>query len=135
MLLKMLFMILGTLSLGLGILGIFLPVLPTTPFLLLTAGLYVRSSDRLYHGLVNHRILGMPVRQYKENGGIALRARNISLIMMWGMILASFFLINEAWLQVLLLILGLAGTLALFFLPLADEYSSGNSRNPEDNTK
>ncbi|MDR2840025.1 MAG: YbaN family protein, partial [Paludibacter sp.] len=55
---KLLFIILGLISLALGIIGIFLPLLPTTPFLLLSAALFARGSQRLYNWLINHRVLG-----------------------------------------------------------------------------
>ena len=59
--------ILGTVSLALGIIGIFLPLLPTTPFLLLTAALYFRGSPRLYQWLLNHKCLGPYIRSFREN--------------------------------------------------------------------
>ncbi|MBW6479367.1 MAG: YbaN family protein, partial [Bacteroidales bacterium] len=55
---KILFAFLGTLSLILGVIGIFVPGLPTTPFLLLTAGLYMKSSERLYKLLISNKYLG-----------------------------------------------------------------------------
>lgn len=63
---KTLFIILGSLSLALGIIGMFLPLLPTTPFLLLTAALYIKSSPRLYDWLISHRILGEYIRNFRR---------------------------------------------------------------------
>ena len=90
---KTLYIVLGSISLGLGILGIFLPLLPTTPFLLLTAALYFKGSPRLYNWLLNHR----------ENKAIPLRAKIISLVLMWGtMLYCIFFLIPLLWVKILL---------------------------------
>lgn len=87
--------ILGTVSLALGIIGIFLPLLPTTPFLLLTAALYFRGSPRLYQWLLNHKCLGPYIRNFRENKAIPLRAKIISLLLMWGtMVYCIFFLIS-----------------------------------------
>ena len=90
---KTVYIILGTLSLALGIIGIFLPLLPTTPFLLLTATLYFRGSPRLYQWLLNHKCLGPYIRNFRENKAIPLRAKIISLLLMWGtMVYCIFFL-------------------------------------------
>lgn len=64
---RLLFIVVGVLSLSLGVLGIFLPVLPTTPFLLLSAFLFARSSQRLHTYLVNHRVLGEYISNYYNN--------------------------------------------------------------------
>ena len=72
---KTLYIVIGTISLALGILGIFLPLLPTTPFLLLTAALYFKGSFRLYNWLLNHRYFGPYIRNYRENKAIPLRAK------------------------------------------------------------
>ena len=69
---KTLYIVIGTISLALGILGIFLPLLPTTPFLLLTAALYFKGSSRLYNWLLNHRYFGPYIRNYRENKVIPL---------------------------------------------------------------
>ena len=61
---KTLYIVIGTISLALGILGIFLPLLPTTPFLLLTAALYFKGSFRLYNWLLNHRYFGPYIMLY-----------------------------------------------------------------------
>ena len=73
---KTLYIVLGSISLALGILGIFLPLLPTTPFLLLTAALYFKGSPRLYNWLLNHRHFGPYIRNFRENKAIPLRAKN-----------------------------------------------------------
>ena len=95
---KTICIILGTISLGLGILGIFLPLLPTTPFLLLTAALYFKGSPRLYFGTY--------IRNFRENKAIPLRAKIISLLLMWGtMLYCIFFLIPLVWVKILLFLI------------------------------
>ena len=88
---KTICIILGTVSLALGILGIFLPLLPTTPFLLLTAALYFKGSPRLYQWLLNQKHLGPYIRNFRENKAIPLRAKVISLVLMWGTMLYCIF--------------------------------------------
>ena len=75
---KTICIILGTISLGLGILGIFLPLLPTTPFLLLTAALYFKGSPRLYQWLLNHKYFGTYIRNFRENKAIPLLVKTHS---------------------------------------------------------
>jgi uncharacterized membrane protein YbaN (DUF454 family) len=69
---RRLLIVAGTLFTGLGIIGIFVPILPTTPFLLLAAACFMRSSERFYHWLINNRILGAYVRDYMEGKGIPI---------------------------------------------------------------
>ena len=95
--------LLGSLSLALGIIGIFVPLLPTTPFLLLTAALYFKASPRLYNWLIQQKHLGPYIRNYRENKAIPLRAKIISLLLMWGtMTYCIFFLIPLLWVKVVL---------------------------------
>jgi len=75
--------IVGSLSFGLGVLGIFLPLLPTTPLLLLAAACYVRSSDRLYHWLITHKRFGPYIKNYREGKGIPLKAKVIGVSLLW----------------------------------------------------
>ncbi len=110
---KMLFVITGAICLLLGITGIFLPVLPTTPFLLLSAALFARSSDRLYEWLINHKIFGEYIRNFREDKAISLQNKIISVSTLWLFMLYSiFFIVNEKWyLQVLLAGIALAVTI------------------------
>lgn len=73
----------GLISLCLGVVGIFLPVLPTTPFLLLSAALFLKSSRPLYDWLLNHPRLGPYIRNFMEHKAIPLRVKVISVSMVW----------------------------------------------------
>ncbi|MDR3119562.1 MAG: YbaN family protein [Mediterranea sp.] len=101
---KVLYIILGSISLALGIAGILLPLLPTTPFLLLTAALYFKGSSRFYNWLINHKYLGTYIRNFRENKAISLRVKIISVSLVWITILyCIFFIIDPLWLKSLLL--------------------------------
>lgn len=103
---KTFYILLGTLSLALGILGIFLPLLPTTPFLLLTAALYFKGSPRLYQWLLTHKYFGPYIRNFRENKAIPLRAKVVSLLLMWGtMLYCIFFLIPLLWVNIALFLI------------------------------
>ena len=73
----------GTLFTGLGIIGIFVPILPTTPFLLLAAACYMRSSERFYRWLINNRILGAYVRNYIEGKGMPVKIKMFTILLLW----------------------------------------------------
>jgi len=94
---KILLAVLGAISLGLGIAGVFLPVLPTTPFLLLTAGLWMRSSPRLYEWLMSHPRLGAYIRAFRETRAIPRRAKIVSVAMLWATTICSAAWAVEAW--------------------------------------
>ena len=94
---KTLFVVLGALSLLLGLVGIFVPLLPTTPFLLLAAALWVRSSPRLYAWLLAHRRLGPYIRNFRENRAIPLRAKIYSVTLLWATLLYCIFFVVEEW--------------------------------------
>lgn len=68
---------------GLGIIGIFVPILPTTPFLLLAAACYMRSSERFYRWLTNNRVFGAYVRNYIEGRGMPIRMKLATILLLW----------------------------------------------------
>ncbi len=72
----------GTISLALGILGILLPLLPTTPFLLLAAFCFARSSPRLYRWLIVHPLLGPPIRRWRARGAISKKSKALAALAM-----------------------------------------------------
>ena len=96
----------GLVAVCLATLGIFLPLLPTTPFLLLAAALFFRSSPRHYHWLLNHPVLGTYVRNFREHKAIPLRVKVISVSLVWATLLyCALGLSLPLLLRVLLLIL------------------------------
>lgn len=107
---KVLFNILGTLALILAVLGIFLPLLPTTPFLLLASACYLRGSDRLHGLLMRNRVLGPYIANMQNGRGIPLRAKISALIFLWVSLAFSAWFIPYAWMRVFLLIPGVAVT-------------------------
>lgn len=80
---KIFLAIVGLLSLGLGVAGVFLPVVPTTPLLLLSAWCFVHSSPRLYEWLMNHPRLGVYIKNFREYRAIPLRVKVVSVGMVW----------------------------------------------------
>lgn len=95
---------LGWLSVALGVLGIFLPVLPTTPFLLLAAACFMRSSRRFYLWLVEHPRLGPWIRDYLSGEGIPRRAKGYAIALMWLSIAISCWLVPLIWARAFMLI-------------------------------
>jgi uncharacterized membrane protein YbaN (DUF454 family) len=91
------FIALGSISLALGIAGIFLPVLPTTPFLLLAASLYLKGSRTLYDRLMAHEHLGTYIRNFQENKAIPLRVKITSVAMIWATLLYCAFFVARTW--------------------------------------
>ena len=87
----------GLISLCLGVVGIFLPVLPTTPFLLLSAALFLKSSRPLYDWLMNHPELGPYIRNFMEHKAIPLRIKIISVSMVWITLLNCAVFVAEHW--------------------------------------
>lgn len=110
-------MIVGLLSVGLGVLGIFLPLLPTTPFLLLAAYCFIRSSNRLYNWLIGNKFLGHYIHNYIENSAIEPRVKWFTIALLWISILTSVFTLNVAvWIKTLLLIIAIGVTIHVLSL-------------------
>ena len=94
---RSLYIVLGSVSLALGVIGIFVPLLPTTPFLLMTAFFYMKGSKRCYYWLMRQPVLGKYIRDYRENKVIPLRAKIISLVLMWGSISYCVICVIHLW--------------------------------------
>ena len=103
--------VMGLVAVGLGLLGMFLPLLPTTPFLLLAAALFFRSSPRLYAWLLGHRTLGPYIRNFREHKAIPLHTKVVSVSLVWITLLyCAFGMGLPLWAATLFLLLATAIT-------------------------
>ena len=107
---KVLWIIAGSVFVVLGAFGVILPGLPTTPFLILAAACYIRSSQKLYDWLIANKTFGPYLKDYREGKGIPKRAKKIALIMMTIFVgYAVLFALDDLVVRVVVLILGLIG--------------------------
>lgn len=116
--------ILGSFALVLAVLGIFLPLLPTTPFLLLASACYARGSPRLHQWLRHHPSFGKYLRDFEDGRGIPLRGKVLALLMMWTSMLYSIWKVTLA-VKFVLAAIACAVTVYLLRLPTTP-------REPED---
>jgi uncharacterized protein len=115
--LRGLLVVAGTVSVALGVVGIFLPMLPTTPFLLLAAICYARSSPRLLHWLNHNRWFGAYIRRYREGLGIPLREKLFTIALLWLTIIVSVvYFVPLWWVKTLLVLIALSVTCYLLHL-------------------
>lgn len=113
-----LFIAAGTICLGLGVVGIILPVLPTTPFLLLSAACYVRGSERMYRWLLNNKWFGKYIRNYREGKGIPLRGKVSALLLLWIAISCSaLLLVKITIVQIILFAIAFGVSMYIIRLP------------------
>jgi uncharacterized membrane protein YbaN (DUF454 family) len=113
---RQLLMASGTLSLAVGIAGIIIPLLPTTPFLLLAAGCYLRSSQKFYNWLMGNRWLGAYIRNYIEGRGMPLKVKLFTIALLWATIGVSIWLTARPIVTIILLIVAVGVSLHIIFI-------------------
>ena len=101
---------LGTIFVILGAIGLLIPLLPTTPFLLLAAALYISSSEKLYLWLINQRMLGPYIRIFMETKAIPLRGKIVSTTMMWCAMGYCIIIVQPLWLKITIAITAIGVT-------------------------
>tara|TARA_B110000263_G_C15267196_1_gene491691 strand:- start:117 stop:521 length:405 start_codon:yes stop_codon:yes gene_type:complete len=119
-LIRYLYVLLGTIFVGLAIFGIFLPGLPTTPFLIVASYFYIRSSERLYNWLINNKFLGIYLKDYLAGHGIPKKSKIFALSMMTLFVLLAIIPVSpisipSIWIRIIVLISGIIGFLYLSF--------------------
>jgi uncharacterized protein len=115
---RVLLIVAGSLCVALGAVGIFLPILPTTPFLLLAAACYCRSSDRLYQWLMGNKWFGTYIKNYREGKGLSIKTKIIALAVLWGSIsYSALFWVDILILQVVLLAVAVGVSTHIIRLP------------------
>lgn len=104
----------GTLCVALGLVGILIPVLPTTPFLLLAAFCYGRSSPRFLHWLLTNRWFGAYIRNYREGRGLPRREKALTILALWLTIgVSAVYVVSHWWLRLALIAIALGVTIHL----------------------
>lgn len=112
--------ILGTISLSLGAVGLVVPLLPTTPFVLAAAGCYMKGSVRMHEWMVRNRLFGGILRSYQEGRGVTLRVKMGTLAFLWVSLAASYLLLSAPLLVLLVIVLvGAAVTIHVLMIPTA----------------
>ena len=106
----------GWLALVLGAIGAVLPLLPTTPFVLLAAACFARSSPRFHHWLLSHKTMGPIIHRYQRGEGISKTVRNRALILLWLGMGISMWIVAQWWSFVLLGAIGLGTSIYLWRL-------------------
>lgn len=111
----------GTVFVGIGILGIFLPLLPTTVFFLIAAWCYARSSQRLYDWLHHNKVFGKYIKNYRQGHGITRSGKITTIVILWGGILYSIFVTNILIIQIVLAAIAIGVTIHVVVIPTHTE--------------
>ena len=115
---KLLFSILGSICVGLAVLGIILPLLPTTPFLLLAAYFYSKSSERLYNWIINHKWFGSYIKSFRDGEGVPLNIKIYAISVLWASIGSTvYWFTDKLFVQILLVSIASIITAYLIYLP------------------
>jgi len=114
---RYLYLISGFLLVVIGVIGIFLPILPTTIFLILASACFVKSSPQANEWLRNHKILGAYIKNYQDKSGLTIKVKIFNIFFLWIMILSSaFFFTEELFIKLLLLAIAIGVTIHLLMV-------------------
>jgi len=114
---RYLYLISGFLLVVIGVIGIFLPILPTTIFLILASACFVKSSPQANEWLRNHKILGIYIKNYQDKSGLTIKAKAFNIALLWIMILSSaYFFTEEFYIKLLLLAIAIGVTIHLIMV-------------------
>ena len=112
----------GSFFLGLGIIGIVIPLLPTTPFLLLAAACYARSSKRFYNWLLNNKLFGSYIRNYREGKGVPLKVKLLSIFFLWLTIgISMYVFVNLLLVRIILIVIAIGVTIHILTIKTLKE--------------
>ena len=119
---RYLYFISGVLLVAIGVIGIFLPILPTTIFLILASACFIKSSPQANEWLRNHKILGMYIKNYQDGSGLTVKSKIFNITFLWIMISASALFFTELWyLKILLLVIAFGVTIHLLMIKTKKE--------------
>jgi len=119
---RYLYFISGVLLVAIGVIGIFLPILPTTIFLILASACFIKSSPKANEWIRNHKILGMYIKYYQDGSGLTVNSKIFNITFLWIMISASALFFTELWyLKILLLVIAFGVTIHLLMIKTKKE--------------
>ena len=114
---RQLLIITGTICVVIGVIGIFIPILPTTPFLLLATACYLRSSQRFHSWLMNNRVFGVYIRNYTEGRGMPIKVKLFTITLLWVTIGISISVAAPNWIvKTILIIIAIGVTLHIILI-------------------
>jgi uncharacterized membrane protein YbaN (DUF454 family) len=112
--LKLVYNIIGTVSLFFAFIGVILPIIPTTPFVLLSAACYYKGSKRLHGWLSRNELFGPIIRDYEEHRGMRKATKIKALTIMWAAVFTSVLLILDTLkMRALVLLIAVIGTVSM----------------------
>lgn len=130
---RLFFVIVGHVSLCMGLIGIAVPLLPTTPFLLLAAACYIRGSESLYNWLITQRVLGAYIASYREGRGIPMRLKFSLIALIWITIpLSAVLLLEHLYIRLTLLATALIVSTIVWRLPTTNQTGSKDAKTEVD---
>jgi uncharacterized membrane protein YbaN (DUF454 family) len=110
---RILLNVFGFLAIGLGAVGVFLPLLPTTPFVLLAAGCFASANPRMYNWLVKSKYFGEYIRNYREKTGISMQTRVRGIIFLWAALVLSALIFRHIHGWIILAVVGIGVSIHL----------------------
>jgi uncharacterized membrane protein YbaN (DUF454 family) len=130
---RILLIVCGSISLALGAVGVIIPVLPTTPFVLLAAGCFSASSPKAYRFLLRSRFFGPYIEHYRNGGGISKAAKARGIIVLWVLLTVSGIVVGKLWLVPVLAAVGIGVTLHLLLIKTKADTPQPGSGLPNGN--
>jgi len=119
---RYLYLFSGFLLVGIGVLGIFLPVLPTTIFLILASACFMKSSPKANNWLKNHKILGAYLRNYQDKTGLTIKSKVFHILVLWiGILFSALIFTHDPAIRILLLLIAIGVTIHLVMVKTAKE--------------
>ena len=129
---RRLLIVAGTMATAIGIIGVFVPILPTTPFLLLAAACYLRSSQKFYHWLLNNRLFGAYVRNYLQGRGMPRKIKIFTILLLWTTITCSIvFAVQGLIIRIILLVIAAGVSVHIALIKTIPRNESQNGANDE----
>ncbi|MEM8843618.1 MAG: YbaN family protein [Pseudomonadota bacterium] len=110
----------GWLSIILGVIGVVVPLLPTTPFILLAAACFAKSSPKFHHWLITHKFFGPIIKNFQNGEGLPKKTKIKIIIFIWVALSISMFALSNLWITLILVMIGLFGTAHILRTPTSE---------------